>query len=122
MDTKKLEEYGLGRGMLHVVTCEADLERYAPSVDMPLDAGIRRYVLALRSGGVETIQSCQGGEGHPCPEPMVSFAGGTGAAFKAYGVSRDFGLPVCRLQMYYSLNDGVLEGPTWELIFSRHEG
>jgi hypothetical protein len=43
------------------------LEAFLPQTDMPLDAGIRRYVAALRSGGIETFESCEGGEGHPFP-------------------------------------------------------
>jgi hypothetical protein len=35
--------------------------------DPPLDPGIRRYVEVLNEAGVETFESCQGGEGHAYP-------------------------------------------------------
>ena len=60
------------------------LEMFEPETDMPLDAGIRRYVLVLRSGGVETFESCEGGEGHAFPEPTIRFYGDTAAGFKAF--------------------------------------
>jgi hypothetical protein len=41
-----------------------------------LDSGIRDAVLLLRENGIETIESCQGGNGHAYPEPTVRFAGG----------------------------------------------
>ena len=94
------------------------LEMFEPGTDMPLDAGIRRYVLVLRSGGVETFESCEGGEGHAFPEPTIRFAGDTAAGFKAFGVAKDFGLPVYKLRLSYSIQDGMLIGPWWEMVFS----
>jgi hypothetical protein len=94
-----------------------DLEQYAPEVDLPLDPGIRRAVLVLRRGGVETIESCQGGPGHPFPDPTVKFHGGQGAGFHALAVALDHGLPVSRLQRCYHVTEGELEGPWWELVF-----
>ena len=42
-----------------------------PEYDPPLDAGIAQAVVALRAGGVETFESCEGGPGHAYPEPTV---------------------------------------------------
>jgi len=50
---------------------EHDFEKFAPMVDMPLDAGIRPYVGALRSGAVETFESCEGGAGHAFTESTI---------------------------------------------------
>ncbi len=94
-----------------------ELEKFEPATDMPLDAGIRRYVLLLRSGGVETFESCQGGEGHPFPEPTIRFHGGMGAGFKAFGVARELGLPVSSVRLSYAVLDGLLNGPWWEMTF-----
>ncbi len=41
----------------------------------PLDEGIRETVEILIAHGVETCESCQGGEGHSYPEPTVRFEG-----------------------------------------------
>lgn len=92
---------------------------FEPVTDMPLDKGIRPYVLALRSGGVETFESCEGGEGHPCPEPTIRFFGDLGAGFSAYGVARTLGLPVRCLQLEYPVDEcGLLKGPWWRMVFT----
>jgi hypothetical protein len=94
------------------------LERFEPATDMPLDPGIRRYVLALRSGGIETFESCEGGEGHAFTEPTVRFAGAMAEGFKAFGVAKELGLPVYKVRLSYSIVDGFLTGPWWEMVFS----
>lgn len=84
---------------------------------LPLDEGIRRYVLVLRSEGIETFESCQGGEGHCYPEPTVRFFGGAAEGFRAFAVARAYDLPVSALRRYYSVEDGELVGPQWEMTF-----
>ena len=93
------------------------LETFEPVTDMPLDAGIRRYVLLLRAGGVETFESCQGGEGHAFAEPTVRFHGGSAQAYRAFAVAMENGLPVLHLKMSYSVDKGILTGPWWEIVF-----
>ncbi|UFZ03955.1 hypothetical protein LQG66_32970 [Bradyrhizobium ontarionense] len=93
------------------------LEDSAPSTDMELDAGIRRAVLVLRSGGIETFESCEGGPGHAFPDPTVKFEGSAWAGYKALAVAMEHGLPVLRMQRVYGVMDGQLEGPWWELVF-----
>jgi hypothetical protein len=41
-----------------------------------LDPGIGPYVDVLRAAGIETFESCEGGDGHAYAEPTVRFAGG----------------------------------------------
>jgi hypothetical protein len=43
--------------------------------DLGLDPGIVDFVRVLQEAGVETTESCQGGEGHTYPEPTVRFNG-----------------------------------------------
>lgn len=40
-----------------------------------LDSGIRPYVKILDDNGIETFESCQGGDGHCFPEPTIRFHG-----------------------------------------------
>lgn len=94
------------------------LDRFEPETDMGLDDGIRRYVLALRSGGIDTFESCEGGTGHAFPEPTIRFHGDTSEGFKAFAVAKNFGLPVLNLRLSYSVNDGFLTGPLWEMVFA----
>lgn len=84
---------------------------------LPLDPGIRRYVLSLRDAGVETFESCQGGDGHCYPEPTVRFFGNSSEGFRVFAIARTLGLPVSSLRRYYSVEDGELVGPHWEMTF-----
>lgn len=91
---------------------------YAPADDTQLDSEIRPYVELLIAGGVETFESCQGGEGHTYPEPTVRFFGDRSVGFKALGVAMQHGLPVRELRRVWPVNDGEPTGPWWELTFA----
>ena len=84
---------------------------------LPLDPEIRDYVLILRSEGVETFESCQGGPGHCYPEPTIRFFGNSAEGFRAFAVARTHRLPVTSLRRYYSVEEGELVGPHWEMTF-----
>jgi len=96
----------------------AQLDQFEPVTDMPLDAGIRDYVLTLRSGGIETFESCEGGSGHVFPEPTVRFHGGVSEGFRAFAVAKQYGLPVFKVRLSYTVLDGILTGPWWEMVFA----
>jgi hypothetical protein len=99
----------------------ADLEQYAPDIDMQLDRGIRRYVLIFRRAGIETIESCEGGHGHSFPEPTIRFGGNSGEGYKAISVAMTYGLPVLALRRTWDVVDGELTGPWWEITFRTKE-
>lgn len=83
----------------------------------PLDAGIRRAVEALNSHGVETFESCEGGEGHAYPEPTVRFHGDRSEGIRALTVALAEGLPVAELRRTWPVIDGEPTGPHWEMTF-----
>src|ERR1700730_18588272 len=83
----------------------------------PLDAGIRDIVLTLVGNGIETFESCQGGEGHCFPEPTVRFEGETSEGLRALSVAIENGLPVFRLRRAWGVIDGLIHGPWWEMTF-----
>lgn len=85
--------------------------------DSPLDEGITREVLTLRRYGIETFESCQGGEGHASLEPMVRFHGGQGEGFRALGIAMMNGLRVSELRRYWTILEGEPRGPWWEMTF-----
>jgi len=87
--------------------------------ELPLDAGIRDYVLILRANGVETYESCEGGLGHSSPDPIVRFHGNRWAGYTAFAVAMEHGLPVLELRRVWDAHDGELDGPRWALVF-RH--
>ena len=71
----------------------------------------------LRDNGVETFESCQGGQGHPFPEPTVRFHGEAGEGMRALGIALQHGLRVTALRRYWSIIDGEAVGPYWEMTF-----
>jgi hypothetical protein len=96
-----------------------DVEHLDPA---ELDAGIRAFVVALRSGGIETFESCEGGPGHAFPDPTIKFAGEQQEGYRAVAVARDHGLPVLHLRRTWYVLDGELTGPWWEMTFHTTAG
>lgn len=88
----------------------------------PLDKEIEPMVLALRACGVETFESCQGGDGHAYTEPTVRFHGDRSEGFRALAVAIRAGLPVFSLRRIWPILDGEPTGPWWEMTFVLAEG
>jgi|SRR5579864_1036118 len=84
----------------------------------PLDEGIREIVETLVAHGVETFESCQGGEGHAFPEPTVRFEGSLAEGLRAVSVALAYGFEVFHLRNTWAVRDGMLHGPWWEMTFS----
>jgi hypothetical protein len=83
----------------------------------PLDVGIARAVAVLRNAGVETYESCEGGEGHAYLEPAVRFHGGTYAGWNALSAALTFRLHVSALRRFWSIEQYEPVGPYWEITF-----
>lgn len=93
------------------------LTEFSPS----LDVGIAAFVNVLAENGAETYESCQGGEGHCVPYPMVRFHGDIGEGHRVLAVAISSGLPVARLNRVWSVVNGEPTGPEWELVFHKKE-
>jgi hypothetical protein len=91
---------------------------YRIADDCQIDRGIAPYVEILRAAGVETFESCQGGEGHAFHEPTIRFHGDRAEGYRALGVALQSGLPVAELRRTWPINDGEPTGPFWEVTFS----
>lgn len=83
-----------------------------------LDSGIASYVLSLRADGVETFESCEGGNGHSYTEPTIRFHGNLSEGFRALAAAQRHNLPVFSLRRTWPIIDGEPTGPCWELTFS----
>lgn len=83
-----------------------------------LDLGIRHFVLILRSQGIETCQSCQGGPGHSFLEPTIEFYGEQAEGPRAVAATITYGLPVANLRREWSVRNGEIHGPIWSITFS----
>ena len=88
----------------------------------PIDDGILGWVNLLRYHGIETCQSCEGGNGHAYPEPTIEFFGdrfeGWYAASIAMRAGVFEGLRAAELRRTWHLSDEP-EQPVWTLVLSR---
>lgn len=82
-----------------------------------LDPGISKEVMTLREWKVETFESCQGGKGHAFLEPTVRFHGNRAEGMRAYAAALQSGLIPSELRRVWTVLDGELTGPCWELTF-----
>ncbi len=85
--------------------------------ELELDPGIVDHVRVLQEAGIETTESCQGGDGHAFPEPTVRFCGDNSEGFRALAAAMQAQLPVSELRRVWSMQDGEPHGPEWELVF-----
>lgn len=89
------------------------MTEYSP----PLDKGIAPVVEFLAAFGIETFESCEGGEGHAYPEPTVRFHGDRGEGWKAYALVKQRNLPIQAVRRVWPINDDEPTGPYWEFVF-----
>lgn len=89
--------------------------------DSPLDEGIKKYVEILCEAGIETYESCEGGQSHAFPEPTIRFHGGHSEGFRALAVALQHNLPVSAVRRTWILQDLQPVGPTWEIVFFRSD-
>lgn len=87
-----------------------------------LDEGIRHHVVILRCGGIDTFESCQGGVGHPCPDPLVRFHGTRSEGYRAFAWAQENNLHPTELRRVWNVDRGELSGPTWEMTFRLTDG
>lgn len=95
----------------------AEMNTNTREYEPPLDPGIEREVAILNENGIETFESCQGGEGHAYPLPAVRFHGDRGEGYRALAVAMQNGLDVIRLSRVWRMEDQELRGPWWEMTF-----
>lgn len=85
----------------------------------PLDKGIEKYVEILRENGIETYESCEGGEGHSYPQPTICFYGEIAEGFRALAIAIENGLPIDEIRRFWSIQDLQPVGPDWSITFCR---
>lgn len=96
-----------------IVTMTPDKREFEP----PLDPKIAEYVEILRGCGVETYESCQGGEGHAYLEPTVRLDGDLGSGFYALSIAQMYRMPIVQLRHVWRILDHAPRGPNRELVF-----
>lgn len=95
------------------MTGDPYLETLLPS----LDPGIADAVAVLMRAGIETFESCEGGQGHAYAEPTVRFHGERAEGFRALTAALENGLKVTDLRRVWPVIDGEPTGPWWEIVF-----
>lgn len=93
--------------------------RFAGIPPDDLDPGIARAVYVLNAAGIATFESCEGGEGHAVPMPIVRFHGSPATGWAALAACVDHGLPVDVLARAWDIDDGEPSGPYWSITFRR---
>lgn len=85
-----------------------------------IDAGIRFAVRVLHAAGIETCQSCEGGDGHAYDHPTVDLLAGSsdGDGFAALAVLHTYGLPVDRIAIVWNIKDGTPYEKLWRITFN----
>ena len=68
-----------------------------------IDPGIAEQVATLRSEGIETFESCEGGTGHAFPEPTVRFHGNQAEGLRALAVVQAYGARVSALRRVWAV-------------------
>ncbi len=86
-----------------------------------LDAGIRFAVRVLHAAGIETCQSCQGGEGHAYHEPSIDLPVSSDDAqgFAALAALKSYGIDVLTVGMVWTVNDGLPRDLVWRIELRR---
>jgi hypothetical protein len=91
-----------------------------PNAYAALDEGIRFAVRVLHAHGIETCQSCQGGDGHAYPVPTVDLLAATDATgFAALAYLHGFGLPVVSVSKHWAVSNGEPYEMIWRIEFAR---
>lgn len=83
-------------------------------MDLAIDELIRPAVDLLRKYGIETIESCQGGEGHACLEPMVRFTGDEIDIIRAMDICIAHGMYVSEGRKVYRKIEDITEADNWQ--------
>ena len=95
----------------------------APRIAGRLDRGIEKTVRRFQACGIETCESCEGGEGHAYPEPTIAFYGTSEAGWRAVGICLTYGFPILSLRRVWNIERGnEPTGPHWEITFRHRPG
>ena len=82
-----------------------------------VDEDIATEVRVLWENGVDTTESCQGGDDHSFPDPTIRFRGDYAEGFRALALAIGHGLKVSELRRVWRLEGAEPTGPEWEMTF-----
>lgn len=79
-----------------------------------LDPLIKPAVILLNAEGFRTVESCQGGEGHCVPEPIVWFEGTEFDIIRAYEICLAHGMCVIEGRRIYTKCTDIVKDDNWQ--------
>jgi hypothetical protein len=90
-------------------------------VPMALDSGISYPVRLLRDHGLDTCQSCEGGDGHAYHEPTIELYAGSddSEGFRALAVLQTHGIDVARIAIVWECKNGLPYQRVWSIELRR---
>lgn len=97
------------------------LDTFRNGFGLPLDREVSYAVWVLQNAGIETYESCSGEPGHAFTEPTIRFFGGAEEGLRAVSVALKHQLPVFSLRRFWTIQNGELTGPGWEITFFPRE-
>jgi len=85
-----------------------------------LDPGIRFAVKVLHAAGLETCQSCQGGDGHCYDRPSIDMVAGPDDAggFAALAALAGYRLPVTQVSIVWNIQNHLPYEKLWRIEFN----
>ena len=86
--------------------------------ELTLDPGISFPVKVLMEHGIQTFESCQGGEGHCFKYPTIRFYGDKTEGYRAFDVLAKHGFRVLFLQRTWDIDHNEIGAPYWQLELS----
>lgn len=86
-----------------------------------IDAGVRFAVRVLHAAGIETCQSCQGGEGHSYDRPTIDLVatGEDANGFSALAALAEYGLSVGDISILWNVRNFLPYEKLWRITFVR---
>ncbi len=84
-----------------------------------LDVGIRFAVRVLHAAGIDTVECCQGGQGHAFAVPTVDLPPEPGLGFAALAALATYGLDVCDVSIVWSVEGGMPTERRWRITLRR---
>jgi hypothetical protein len=82
-----------------------------------MDPGIRDAVKILRDHGVETFESCQGGEGHIGKYPWIRFLGDRHEGYRVITICAQHGFLLKSISRVYGCIDNEVTEVDWRVEF-----
>lgn len=93
------------------------IARFRRRFGLPLDRDISYAVKVLSEAGIETYESCEGGDGHAFTEPTIRFYGDKSEGYRAAAIALQLSLPLFELRRFWTVIGLELSGPNWEMTF-----